>query len=107
MQGGRRPAPDSSAQLNALRQQLQAEQVARAAADSKAEQLRNKLRQVAERSKARGNSLAALLSSVRRVADAKQQLSAAEADMQQALQDAEAFLQVGDVQEVPPWSLHW
>lgn len=76
-----------------LQQQLEAEQVARTAAESRADLLRNKLREVAERSKARGNSLAALLSAVRRVADAKQELSAAEAELQQALQDAEAFLQ--------------
>lgn len=84
----------SSEQVHALQQQLEAEQVARTAAESKADLLRNKLREVAERSKARGNSLAALLSAVRRVADAKQELSAAEAELQQALQDAEAFLQV-------------
>jgi hypothetical protein len=72
---------------------LESEQVARAAAESKAELLRTKLREVAERSKARGNTLAALLSAVRTVADAKQQLSAAEAALQQALQDADAFLQ--------------
>src|SRR5512139_2297714 len=96
LQASRRPAgPDSSAQLHTLRQQLEAEQVARAAAESKADLLRNKLRQVAERSKARGNSLAALLAAVRRVADAKQQLAAAETELQQAQQDAEAFLEVG------------
>lgn len=68
--------------------------MARAAAESKAELLRNKLREVAERSKARGNTLASVVSAVRRVADAKQQLSAAEAELQQVLQEAEAFLQV-------------
>lgn len=83
-----------STQLRALRQQLEQEQLARAAAESKAELLRNKLREVAERSKARGNTLASVVSAVRRVADAKQQLSSAEADLQQALQDAEVFLQV-------------
>jgi hypothetical protein len=80
--------------VQALRQALESEQLARAAAESKAELLRSKLREVAERSKARGNTLAALLSAVRTVADVKQQLSAAEAALQQALQDADAFLQV-------------
>jgi hypothetical protein len=77
-----------------LQQELEAEQVARAAAESKAELLRNKLREVAERSKARGNTLASVVSAVRRVADAKQQLSSAEAELQQVLQEAEVFLQV-------------
>jgi len=93
LQAGKRQ-DSSSEQVHMLQQQLEAEQVARTAAESRADLLRNKLREVAERSKARGNSLAALLSAVRRVADAKQELSAAEAELQQALQDAEAFLQV-------------
>jgi hypothetical protein len=86
-----------------MQQQLEAEQAARAAAEGKAELLKNKLREVAERSKARGNSLAALLSAVRRVADAKQQLSSAEAELQQTLQDAEAFLQVRRTGHVNRW----
>jgi hypothetical protein len=86
-----------------MQQQLDAEQVARAAAESTAELLKNKVREVAERSKARGNSLAALLSAVRRVADAKQQLSSAEAELQQALQDAETFLRVRHTGHVNRW----
>lgn len=96
MQAGRRPEQASDhAATQKLQQQLQAEQVARAAAEGRVELLRTKLREVADRSKARGNSLAALLGAVRRVADAKQQLTSAESQLQQALQDAEAFLQVG------------
>lgn len=82
-------------QLQALQAQLQQEQVARAAADSKAELLRSKLKEVGERSKARGNQLAALAAAARRLVEAKQQLAEAEGHLQGALAGAEAFLQVG------------
>lgn len=78
--------------------------MARAAAESKAELLKNKLREVAERSKARGNTLASVVSAVRRVADAKQQLSSAEAELQHVLQEAEVFLQVRPHSHVRLWS---
>jgi hypothetical protein len=81
-------------QLAALKAALQAEQVSRAAADSRAEALRAKLREVAERSKARGNQLAGVLAAVRRVAESKQALVAAEGDLQRLLAAADAFLQV-------------
>lgn len=88
---------DLAAQLQAVRQQLDAEQVARAAAEGKLDFLKSKVRDVAERSKSRGNMLAQLTLAVRKLADAKQQLQDAEGDLQQALAAAEAFLQVGAI----------
>lgn len=52
------------------------------------------VREVAERSKQRGNMLAQLFAAVRKVADAKQQLQDAEGELQEALAAAESYLQV-------------
>lgn len=52
------------------------------------------VREVAERSKQRGNMLAQLFAAVRKVADAKQQLQDAEGQLQEALLAAETYLQV-------------
>jgi chromosome segregation ATPase len=87
-------AADLSAQLQALRQELEAEQAARAAAEVRVEFLKGKVRDVAERSKQRGNMLAQLALAARRVAEAKQQLEVAEGEMQDALAAAEEYLQV-------------
>lgn len=92
--GGGAAAAELSSQLQALRQQLEAEQAARAAAEVRVEFLKGKVRDVAERSKQRGNMLAQLALAARRVADAKQQLQAAEDEMQQVLVAAEEYLQV-------------
>jgi hypothetical protein len=92
--GGAAAAAELSSQLQALRQQLEAEQAARAAAEVRVEFLKGKVRDVADRSKQRGNMLAQLALAVRRVADAKQQLQVAEGEMQEALAAAEEYLQV-------------
>jgi hypothetical protein len=60
----------------------------------KLEFLKGKVRDVAERSKQRGNMLAQLALAARRVAEAKQQLEVAEGEMQDALAAAEEYLQV-------------
>jgi hypothetical protein len=56
--------------------------------------LKGKVRDVADRSKQRGNMLAQLALAVRRVADAKQQLQSAEGELQEVLAAAEDYLQV-------------
>lgn len=52
------------------------------------------MREVADRSKQRGNMLAQVCAAYRKVSDAKQQLQEAEHELQQALKSAEAYLQV-------------
>lgn len=52
------------------------------------------VREVAERSKQRGNMLAQLFTAVRKVADVKQQMQDAEGELQDALSAAESYLQV-------------
>eukprot|EP00878_Enallax_costatus_P013296 GHUV01013901.1.p1 GENE.GHUV01013901.1~~GHUV01013901.1.p1 ORF type:complete len:300 (+),score=83.27 GHUV01013901.1:439-1338(+) len=88
------------AQVQALKQQLEAEQVARAAAEGRVEFLKGKVREVAERSKQRGNMLAQLFAAVRKVTDAKRQLQDAERELQESLSAAAAYLQ-DDAPSVP------
>ena len=81
-------------QLQTLQQQLQAEQQARANAEQKMDFLKGKLKEVAERSKTRGNTLVQLVAAVKRLTDAKSALQQAEAEVLQVLAAADAYLQV-------------
>lgn len=78
-----------------LQEQLQEERLARAELAARSEAAQRKLREVAERSRARGNMLVQLVAAVGAVAAAKEALAAAEAELAQAVVSASAMVQVG------------
>jgi hypothetical protein len=78
-----------------LQDQLQEERLACAELAARSEAAQRKLREVAERSRARGNMLVQLVAAVGAVAAAKEALAAAEAELAQVVVSASAMVQVG------------
>jgi cell division septum initiation protein DivIVA len=77
-----------------LEEQLQQETMQRASVQARADVAARKLKEVAERSRARGNMLVQLVSSVQAVVAAKQQLADVEKELGQVLEAAAALVQV-------------
>ena len=81
--------------IQELEDQLQQETMQRAGVQARADVAARKLKEVAERSRARGNMLVQLVAAVQAVTSAKQQLADAERELGQVLEAAALVVQVG------------